>query len=322
MPAGRRLPRRRLQARPDRAAAPRGRRRRREERRDRGRLDRREGDARPLHAHRRRALPRLRLLLARRLHHAGAQRASCADRARARSTAARSRRSATAARPSRAPSRPRPRNPSERRAARWYRLRGYRILDTNCWLAGYELDLVARRGRTLVFCEVKSKAGTRFGDPLEMVTPEKVAPRPPRRRGAGSRRTPSSASLDVRFDVIAERAGRIERRAGRVLSEERHDVEPSCMGATQEQLYAGLDLDLSWSERDLPRARADEARPPPPSVPRQVHPAARRGALPPPRARRAGACSIRSPARGRRSCRRSRAGSTRPASTSRRSTAC
>ena len=70
VPAGRRLPRRRLPARPDRAAAPRGRRRRREERRDRGRVDRREGDARPLHAPRSTRSTRIRLRLARRLHHA------------------------------------------------------------------------------------------------------------------------------------------------------------------------------------------------------------------------------------------------------------
>ena len=46
-------------------------------------------------------------------------------------------------------------------------MRGYRILDTNRWLGGAELDLVVRRGRRLVFVEVKSKTGTRFGDPLE-----------------------------------------------------------------------------------------------------------------------------------------------------------
>src|SRR5204863_7529988 len=99
---------------------------------------------------------------------------SCAESDRARSTAGRSRRCATGVRSVRPSSRPRPRNDAERRAARWYRLRGYRILETNRWIVGYELDLVVRRGGTVVFCEVKSKAGAGFGDPLEMVGAEKV----------------------------------------------------------------------------------------------------------------------------------------------------
>ena len=102
-----------------------------------------------------------------------------------------------------------PRHPSERRAAWWYRLRAYRVLATNCWAGGYELDLVVRRGRTLVFVEVKSKAGTRFGDPLEMVTPVKIA-RVRRAAGAWLAANPWFAGLAVRFDVAAERAGRLE----------------------------------------------------------------------------------------------------------------
>ena len=104
---------------------------------------------------------------------------------------------------------PRPRNDAERHAARWYRLHGYRILDTNRWIAGYELDVVARRGSTVVFCEVKSKSGTRFGDPLEMVTPEKVR-RVRRAAEAWLAVHPECAALAVRFDVIVERAGRLE----------------------------------------------------------------------------------------------------------------
>ena len=42
------------------------------------------------------------------------------------------------------------------------------------WIsAGNELDLIVRRGLKLAFVEVKGKSGTGFGDPLEMVTPEK-----------------------------------------------------------------------------------------------------------------------------------------------------
>jgi putative endonuclease len=88
-------------------------------------------------------------------------------------------------------------------------LHGYRILDRNRWIAGYELDLVARRGRTVVFCEVKSKAGSAFGDPLEMVTGEKTR-RVRRAAEAWLAAHPECDALDVRFDVIAERSRRIE----------------------------------------------------------------------------------------------------------------
>jgi len=111
-----------------------------------------------------------------------------------------------------APTSPQPRHPSERRAARWYRLRGYRILDTNCWLAGAELDVVARRGRVVVFCEVKSKRGAEFGDPLEMVDARKVA-RVRRAATAWLARHSELDGLDVRFDVLAERAGRLQHVA-------------------------------------------------------------------------------------------------------------
>ena len=100
---------------------------------------------------------------------------------------------------------PRPRNREEVRAAWWYRLRGYRILATNCWLAGAELDVVARRGRTVVFCEVKSKRGDGFGDPLEMVDARKVAQV---RRAA--RAFVGDEPVEVRFDVIAVRGRRLQ----------------------------------------------------------------------------------------------------------------
>jgi len=102
------------------------------------------------------------------------------------------------------------RHPSEARAARWYRLRGYRVLGANVWLAGAELDLVVRRGRVLAFVEVKSKAGDGYGDPLEMVTPVKVA-RIRRAAEAWLAAHPEHAALDVRFDVVAVRAGRVEQ---------------------------------------------------------------------------------------------------------------
>jgi putative endonuclease len=104
------------------------------------------------------------------------------------------------------------RNSSERRARRHYRLRGYRVLDENVWCGGYELDLVVRRGRKLVFCEVKGKSGTGYGDPLEMVTAEK-ARRLRRAASAWLAANPEHGRCEIRFDVVAERAGRLERVA-------------------------------------------------------------------------------------------------------------
>jgi putative endonuclease len=88
-------------------------------------------------------------------------------------------------------------------------LRGYRVLDANCWLAGGELDLVVRRGRRVVFCEVKSKSGPAFGDPLEMVDEVKVR-RVQAAADAWLARHPEARGLEVRFDLIADRAGRLE----------------------------------------------------------------------------------------------------------------
>jgi putative endonuclease len=94
----------------------------------------------------------------------------------------------------------------------WYRLRGYRVLARNAWVAGYELDIVVRRGRRLVFCEVKEKLGKSFGDPLEMVDGEKQR-RLRLAADAWLERHPESEGLDVSFDVIALRNGRLERLA-------------------------------------------------------------------------------------------------------------
>ena len=91
-------------------------------------------------------------------------------------------------------------------------MRGYRILARNAWAGGHELDVVARRGRRLIFCEVKEKGGDRFGDPLEMVDEEKQR----RLRLAADSwlaRHPEVGDLKVSFDVIAVREGRLQRIA-------------------------------------------------------------------------------------------------------------
>ena len=63
----------------------------------------------------------------------------------------------------------------EQLAARYLEDRGLRILDRNWRCPHGEVDLVARDGDCLVFCEVKTRRTERFGAPVEAVTSRKAA---------------------------------------------------------------------------------------------------------------------------------------------------
>jgi putative endonuclease len=63
----------------------------------------------------------------------------------------------------------------EEAALALYMQRGYRLAARN-WSCGIgEIDLVLMRGETLVFCEVKSRRGLRYGAGHEAVTARKQA---------------------------------------------------------------------------------------------------------------------------------------------------
>jgi putative endonuclease len=55
-------------------------------------------------------------------------------------------------------------------AARWYEAHGYTVVDRNWRCRDGELDLVLVGGRTLVFCEVKTRSSDAYGSPAEAVT--------------------------------------------------------------------------------------------------------------------------------------------------------
>lgn len=57
----------------------------------------------------------------------------------------------------------------ELRAAWFFRLRGYRIVARNVRLAAGEIDLVARRGATIVIAEVKTRQSLAAGEGHEAV---------------------------------------------------------------------------------------------------------------------------------------------------------
>jgi putative endonuclease len=58
-------------------------------------------------------------------------------------------------------------------AAQEYRRRGFDIIDRNWRTTSGELDLVACRGRLVVFCEVKARRTADYGPPSAAVGPAK-----------------------------------------------------------------------------------------------------------------------------------------------------
>ena len=100
----------------------------------------------------------------------------------------------------------------ERRALLHYRLRGYRLLEANSRPGRVEVDLILRRGRRIVFCEVKAKLGARFGEPGEMVGWAKQE-RLRRAAEAWLAAHPESAEWEVCFDVVAVTPRGVQRIA-------------------------------------------------------------------------------------------------------------
>ena len=77
---------------------------------------------------------------------------------------------------------------------------GLRVLDRNWRCRDGELDIVARDGDALVFCEVKTRRGAGFGHPVESVTPRKQ-----RRLRVLAQRwlaAHDEHAPDLRFDVV------------------------------------------------------------------------------------------------------------------------
>jgi putative endonuclease len=99
-------------------------------------------------------------------------------------------------------------------AARWYEAQGFEVLARNWHCREGELDIIARRARLLVFCEVKARTTDTFGVPAEAVGPVKQAKirrlaalwfAAQARSSEGSRR-----SGPVRFDVASVLAGEVQ----------------------------------------------------------------------------------------------------------------
>jgi putative endonuclease len=97
----------------------------------------------------------------------------------------------------------------EDRAAAWYVAAGYEVVARNWRCRQGELDLVAVKGRTYVFCEVKTRRTDAFGVPATAVTPAKQA-RIRRLAALWLSEQARGRARVLRFDVVGILAGELE----------------------------------------------------------------------------------------------------------------
>ncbi len=85
--------------------------------------------------------------------------------------------------------------------AEWYRAAGFDVVARNWRVREGEIDLIVRRARVLVFCEVKTRRSDAFGIPAEAVTVRKQT----RIRKLAARwlATNDGDASEVRFDVAS-----------------------------------------------------------------------------------------------------------------------
>jgi putative endonuclease len=88
----------------------------------------------------------------------------------------------------------------ERRAAWWLRLKGYRVLAINWRSVAGEIDLIARRGGTLAFIEVKQRIDS---DTATLALTPQQRFRLARAAGLFVAQRPELANLTLRFDLMA-----------------------------------------------------------------------------------------------------------------------
>ena len=86
-------------------------------------------------------------------------------------------------------------------AAAWYVAHGYEVVARNWRCREGELDLIVRRNRLIVFCEVKTRATDAFGSPAEAVNHLKRQ----RLRVLASKWIAESPirPREIRFDVVS-----------------------------------------------------------------------------------------------------------------------
>lgn len=88
---------------------------------------------------------------------------------------------------------------AEALAAQHLQARGFQLLAQNARLGRFEIDLIARLGDLVVFCEVRARSDDRFISPAHTIGPAKI--RNLRQAAALWLRSAALGRVQVRFDA-------------------------------------------------------------------------------------------------------------------------
>lgn len=79
--------------------------------------------------------------------------------------------------------------------------RGFRIVGRNVRVGRLELDVIAQRGRLIVFCEVRARYSAGIAQPYESIDARKIERL--RRAALGWLTQREGPQVDIRFDVAS-----------------------------------------------------------------------------------------------------------------------
>ncbi len=88
----------------------------------------------------------------------------------------------------------------EELAVEYLRLKEYDILEQNYRYQKAEVDIIARRGNTLIAAEVKTRSTSDFGDPQDFVKPKQIQQLV---KAINHYVEENELEVDVRFDILA-----------------------------------------------------------------------------------------------------------------------
>jgi len=92
---------------------------------------------------------------------------------------------------------------------------GFAIVARNVRVGRLELDVIAQRGRLLVFCEVRSRSSDRIMTPAQSIQPQKV--HRVRSAAAAWLKQHPAPGRDIRFDAISVVFDRPEGRLNHLV---------------------------------------------------------------------------------------------------------